>query len=713
MKRQFLILLIFVILFTHPQLTRAQSSEPLTATFADFGNNEITLRGMFGYGSAWIPLQSNWHINQPMQVTLRYIASPLLHPFRTTVTVLANGQEVASFRLAENSSLEQTQTFTIPPNLLRGDGVSLQFNGFLRLTDAECEETNNPGQWLTILDSSTITFLPEPVTNMPDLAELDREIVVRNQVLGNVPVIFVLPDAPDQNVLTVAGKIAARLGRESGSHLMPFAVETADSLTMTQRESANLVVIGTPATQPLIAEMAAALPARLVQDGFVTADNRLSHDGVIQLFASPWNSGRRVLLVSGGDEDALMQAGEVFADDEAFQALHGRYQFVRELPETAVVTPPPPWQNNIATFAQLGDRDRTIEGTGIFEEYYFFRRPPGWIFDNGSRLTLHIATSPALRPQDSYIAAFINDIHIGTVRVGEGVETGDVVSFDLPVALINETASGARPQTLVLRLVVASFMAETLCEQTHPQAAWIRVYADSFFEVPHVYMGLPDLAAFPYPFVSDKPEAPVSLVVPPAPTVAEIAQALNLAAVLGRYAPAEFELVVETADTVTPTSHSQHHLIILGTRNRQPLIDELLTELSDVPGFQEDDGLYQALTGDNTAVLREAPSPWGNDRVILLVLARTENGAQLALDLLYNRTPPTEHPGSVLLVEDGLRAQILYRSVEISPSPRMNEVAREPVVSPPPPWVVITGVLVLTTLIVLGIVYWYTRRGLE
>jgi hypothetical protein len=723
--------------FTHA----APPAETLHLTLKDLGSNDLSLTGLYGAASTWIPFQSNWVFEEEIKMTVVYTASPLLHRQRSTLTILANDQEVTSIHPIADGA-KHTLSFTIPLELLQGQGFSLRFQGYLRLTDLPCEETNNPAQWLKILSNTSLEITPSLNQQPPDLSDLPQAIALQNTPADPPPVIFVLPDNPDPTTLTTAAQVAARLGQATGNRPLPFEAATPTTLTETQRQQANLVVVGLPTNQPLIGQMAALLPAPLSpgsplittnsplttnnspltttpSSGFLTTDNFIAppEHGVIQIFNSPWNESGKVLLVSAGQTEGLWLAGQAFADHLTFQSLRGSFRFIRALEMALEPLPGPAWSTPKTTLAQLGQGTRTVRGTGLFHEYYYLRRPPGWVLDHGSQLSLHLAFSPALQANESYVAAFINEVHVGTIRIGQGIEETQA-TFDLPIALLNETPQGGRPQELTLHLVVANFLQEKICDQTQPEAAWTQILPDSYFVTPHVYLALPDLQAFPYPFVSDNADspssgrsqtAPVAIIVPPTPQPAELGLALSLAATLGRFAPADFELELLPADQVSAATHAGAHLIVLGERTRQPLLTEFLETTAGLPGYRGQESLYQALRGSSSGLLREAPSPWNKERIALLVFGDSKAGFENAVQALFKAAPPVGQPGSAAVVEADQPPRIIYRSIEAAPGLEPGEVLREPLFPQPQPWLVITIILVVATLAVLGLL-WFSRH---
>ncbi len=696
-----------------PQPAQAvEDPTPLEVTLKELGYGDFSLRGMYGSTRLWIPLRSDWKLQQDVTLEVTYIASPLLRP-RSTLTLYANDTELISIRPIADG---QPHTFTakIPVSRLQGEGIVLDFQGYLRLTDDPCEETNNPGQWIRILTRQTkLSLAPTWRPAEPDLERLASAMVVRDAREYNQdmpPLVFVLPDEPTPTELTVAGQVAARLSAEAGT-VPPIHVLQASQAEPEGLGDAQVILVGTPERLPWLNDLGKWLPAPWWEDTYRDAQGVEvpADQGVIQVTQAPKAPHRYLLLVSGTSEEGLRRAGEAFARPSIFRALTGEFLFVGDQPPQVEPVPPLPWSTETTSFAQLGARDRRVNGLGAHNLFYYFRRPPGWVLDKESKLILRFVTSPALTSRESYIAVFINDVPVGAVRTGPDFPTE--ATLELPIARLNRDLEGRVLPRLTVRLEVGNFAREVDCEQVHPEASWTIVQADSYFELPHVYFALPDLQAFPYPFAAVEEDMPPTwILVPPNPQPQEIAQSLSLASLLALYTPRDLTTQILPGDAVTEADLADPHLIVLGDRERQPWVTRLLEEMGTVPGYRGERGLYKALRSPKQGLLREGPSPWNPDRVVLMAFGTTPEGAAHAADALLNQTPPVDEPGSVALVDEWGRTRVIYRSTTQPPVPESNRVLREPALPAPEPWVIITGIMVASLLVILGIIAWVRWR---
>ena len=353
-----------------------------------------------------------------------------------------------------------------------------------------------------------------------------------------------------------------------------------------------------------------------------------------------------MLVLSANSSVGLDLLGKLFSDSQTLKNLSGSYTFASAPLDAAVKQPPDqPWTTTTTTFAQLGQFDRTRQGLGVFDEYYTLYRPAGWVFEAGSTLNLHLAASSAIAANPgSYIAAFINEIPLGSYPLNKLSADGKL-TFDLPPE-INQGTSGELPQVMNLRIQLSNQFDQGYCQEIDRAIGWMTINSNSSFTTPHSYRSTPDLQVFPYPFVSDAPQAPVSIVIPPTPEAEDLTAALRLSMFLGLFATDNFDLNIITSDQLA--DHARDNLIVLGERQRQPLIDQLLAK----DALAQVNQLYTQLNNDPRGILYTAASPNDPQRTILLAFGANTRSMQAAVDALLTIPPPLiSSSGTLALVE--------------------------------------------------------------
>jgi hypothetical protein len=540
---------------------------------------------------------------------LTYVGSPLLDPQSAIVTVLANSEEITSFRPV-GDGVEHTISITIPSALRLAEGTNITFAGHLRLTDEPCEDSFNIGQWLIIRNSSQVKMNLGQTLPPPELSDLPQVLVIQASE-EPAPIIFVLPEAADDVTLTAAVRVAMRLGTSITPDHLPLRVATAGSLREEDKENANLILVGLPDNQPLIDELGELMPVPPTDEGFVSQDQVLipATDGVVQIFTSPWQPRRHILLVSGNGADGLAMAGQAFADRDTFQTLTGSFHFIRTLVNQLEPVETLPWLTAQTSFAQLGESDREATGFGISHLNYFFRYPAGVMFDETGQLVLHLGFSPALRAEGSYVEVSINDIYVGAVDAATA-GGNSWIALDLPVQALNELARNGYVRELNVQLSIANMLPVNNCEQVNAESSWATVYADSYFQFEFLPVELPDLYFFPYPFVTPNSDTPVRFLVPGTPSVEELQSAFSLAALMGNQALTHLDVDVRRGTTVRSEAYTGHHLILIGTTSDNSALEETVTEVqTNVP-----DEVYQVFNAPQAgffhALIRRGMKRW-------------------------------------------------------------------------------------------------------
>jgi hypothetical protein len=660
-----------------PTAVRAQEGAgTVTATFAQLGYNDLRLQGLYGSSGMWVPFQTDWFITDGITFELTYVGSPLLNRDTAIVTILADGREVTSFRPVGDGR-EQTITIDMPPPQTSVGGVNLTFTAHLRLTDDPCEDSFNIGQWLIIRNSSRVMFNLAETAPPPQLTDLPQALIVQGGD-NPPPVIFVLPQDADETTLTTAAQVASRLGEGVTTNHLPIRVKTAASLTDADKENSNLVIIGLRDNQPLIDELSAQMPIPLDSRGFVSQDNALipDGDGVTQIFTSPWQTQRRILLVSANDSAGLAMAGRAFADRATFQSLTDSFQFINSLVERPEPALQPPWTTDRTSFAQLGEASREVTGLGIINAYYFFRYPPGVMPGGQAQLALHLAFSPALSTQQAYAEVYVNDIYVGAVQAS-GASGDSWVALGLPAQALNQAARAGRGREVELELSIANLLPVNNCEPINAESGWTKIYDDSYFQMNYQPVELPDLYFFPYPFVSLDSETPTRLVLPAAPTVDDLQIALSVAALLGNHAVTNLDIDVVRATAVTPEAYAGRHLILIGDN---PLRSEIVAGMElDMPG-----DIYQIFNAPNVGFFHTLASPWDAEMTVLAIYGQTRAGLRAAAETLYTQGRLTSESGSLALVRPDKEPEVIYREVGLyqpellQPDMILSEISQQP-----------------------------------
>ncbi len=455
-------------------------------SFADLGFGTPTLRGTYGSADLFVPLPAGLAPSDtPVDVQVTH--SPLLLD-RSTLTLVANGVPLASTRLGPATADGTTLSGTIPADVIGAEGVVLSIRAYLRLTQQQCEEIDDPAKWVRVESDSQVdlgTARAEPV-----LADLPRLFAAPVAADTATTTGFDLDPSSDAE-LEAAGILAWQVGRWHAARVAnPLVAEAGDADRVVAVSAGDAVEVAVANdTRP-------TLSLRAPADQLPQTARTLASQGVVT----------------------------TLVDDTS--DLGGR---------TPVATPAEalPWSGPATTFAQLGIDGRDAVGTGTREVFLAIDRPAGWDPTQDPVLELDLDVSSALREGSSTVQVLVNGTDLGTQPLAPA-ELVDTHRFVVPSGLVTRTIDATPVRTLDLTLRFVLDLPEGQCEAPEQDGARVTVLPTSSVEFPHRDSTDPELARFPYP-LGDGGE-PVLVIIPASPEPADVVAGLQVAAALGRWA---------------------------------------------------------------------------------------------------------------------------------------------------------------------------------
>lgn len=249
---------------------------------------------------------------------------------------------------------------------------------------------------------------------------------------------------------------------------------------------------------------------------------------------------------------------------------------------------------------------------GPFDELLLtFQLPGSWRLQEGSELSLSLqnffssfvpAQAEAL--QEELVAGHISVAVDGNLVQRQVLNQNGELLLNVPLSPDVFTASGFEHTLSIAWDASASCdlnLSSTII--IDPQSALTLIHAEGLYT--------PLLAELPYPFFATNPvEREATLVVlPAAPSEAQLAAALTLVAGLGRVSDDPIEFVTE--DQLTTADRASHHLIFVGPISAFQLLGNV-----NLPHESSN----AANTGDAAIGFAEiVVSPWNNERTMVVV----------------------------------------------------------------------------------------------
>jgi hypothetical protein len=605
--------------------------------------NRLRLQGVYPETRLAFTRPQGWTVRSAKAI-VRYQHSPSLLADRSHLTVRVNDTSIGSVPLDRPDSQIGQATFNIPANLIQ-DSNELSMLAEQQTSDT-CSNPSDPTLWTEILPDSKIVFefVPKPTTlnfSQYPYPFLDEFGLEPNQLA------YLRPQSLNADWLTAVSRFQASAGRLSDRQTLDARlVANVDDITAAE----GLVVIGTPADQPILSRLAMGYP---VQNGQVLDGSRqpLPNDVGLLAVATLKNSADRdvpVLVATGNSEAGVLKAVQMLVQSSDRQLATGQAVTVNNV--TQVPSPEPrswsgylPTQNEfqlqeLTTPDGQPYSDITVHGTNAPIIEVGFRALPDDRLLQGSAMTLHYSHSPQLNSSNSAVEVMIDGVTIGSKRLGANGGDG-TFNVNLPPHLIKPDS------TLGVHFILQPEQ-PGICGLTADQQLWGTLHADTRFNLNRDnVVQLPNLELLKagFPLASPQDLSATAVVLPDNPTDTDVETLLSFSDRMGRVSRSDsVKLTAYLASAVPTEVRDQQNLVAIGARERFPypeVFEASSSGLSLAAGFFRQWEQSQAQTlPDKEGVVKAIPSPWSRDRVLLALTGQTDEGLREVQDL-FNRDP--------------------------------------------------------------------------
>lgn len=591
--------------------------------------NRLRFEGIYDEARLWFTRPRNWE-SKSVKVLLRYRHSAALYATRSNMTVLVNGTSIGSVPLNRKQGELGDAVFEIPSRLIR-DYNELVVAALQNNSPTCTQDPFDPSLWSEVLPDSKLVFDFEPQPVSLDFQQYPYPIV---DVLSLEPnrLSYLKPSAVEANWLTAASRLHSSLGRIVDYR--PLDTRLIDDLTELETGE-QLIIIGTPATQPALAEL--DLPLSIDQNRLLDGEgNVLRPDVGVLILTTALDDQVPVLIATGNGSEGVTKATQflVQSRDEAIGT--GQAILVNQLAE--VPSPEPrnwpeylPTQevfqlHELSTFNQQPFEDVTVWGSQAPALEFDFRALPDDQFLPGNVMNLNYSYGPQINPLTSQVEVKIDGVAIGGERLrSEDGAMRESVKLDLPTDLI-------RPHSKIQVNFRLDPRERRSCSRVTDQQLWGTIHADTQFELSReVAAWLPDLKLLQYgfPFAAPQDLSQTAIALPDAPTNSDLMLMLEISERLGRISKADsVQLAAYRSSEVTDAVRENNHLIAIGIQESFP-IPEAFAETGFQLGKaflrQWEQTQIQTLP-DDEGLVKQTRSPWNPERVLLALSGQNPTG---------------------------------------------------------------------------------------
>lgn len=294
------------------------------------------------------------------------------------------------------------------------------------------------------------------------------------------------------------------------------------------------------------------------------------------------------------------------------------------------------------TFAQLKEEERRLFGP-YATETVLFGLPANWRLTADAQLELDysvtIQTSNTENNGQFFggsLTVFMNDDIVSVIPLEQSGRFTQTVA--IPLTAFETLRRDGRQELSIVLSSGQSCLFDARVD--------VIIHSNSRFIIPHdVTAPDTDLTKFPRPLYQDTIFTDnVLIVIPDQPTSAELQAALTVSAGLEARTNNGLVVSVVTHSALTEDILASAHLIMIGNASSLPTLYQLVTPINLV------DGAYA--NANDAGVLQMIPSPWSQERVVLIVSGNNDQATVKAAQALSTGVIRPAGASNVALISD-------------------------------------------------------------
>ncbi|HSL41895.1 MAG TPA: cellulose biosynthesis cyclic di-GMP-binding regulatory protein BcsB [Anaerolineales bacterium] len=627
-----------------------------TVTFADLGFRETSLISPYDATRLFFSIPPNWQLTTGGSIQLEYEVSltgadaALIgteqNPFGGALTVSFNDQVIGTIALNELGP--QSMQMEIPANAL----TTARQDGRHQVTVAL------GGQFSCIYDIRAVVVIrPTSTMRLPfevsspeiNLSRLPAPFYLRNSLVPDTTVV-VVPNEPDATELKAALNVMAGFGSLIGSEA-DLGLVTTSELTEDTLGASNLIFVGRPEQFDLLGDI--SFPLAVQNNAFVNLPPDSETDGVVQMAISPWNESKVAMFVGGSDSEAVLKAAQAVSSGKILVYEDPTLAYVANVQLLADTLP----AVQDFTLQSLGYESETLTGIGVESIQYSFNASKEQLRSPDAYINLMYYHSGLLDYGASSFTVELNSQAISSVAFNKESEQLTTLQIKIPTGILR---FGENRLSISARL-----LATTSCDSTGFSNPWLTISDQTGIHLPATVgadtdtPALLDLKFYPNLFTTQSDLGDVAFVLPrDNPSTWKIAG--RMAYDLGSAAnPLIANIDGVFADDIPQPVLGGNSLIVIGRSSTIPLISEINNQLpapfdlaTDTASESNMQIVYRVPAGMSVGYLELLPSPYNQEKPILVLAGNTDDGVQLAGNALLQPELTTQLTG-VFAVTNG------------------------------------------------------------
>jgi hypothetical protein len=287
-----------------------------------------------------VPLPFAWRIGPEAALDLHFAHSAVVHPKRSSLTVLLNDTPVGSLHLDPETAEDGHTTCRLPARLFHSGDNKLSVISNMALVDDEspshrygldCLAPDPKEAWLVVYADSQFNLPGGATRGALSLADYPRAFIGPTNLSE---LAFVVPDSTDGTIAEAVIRIAERLGHVAEGQALAPQVIAALALESLDQPPGYQILIGRPTQNTAIAQMSDVLPQPFKPgtddlepvEALAQITSAEGAAGIIEAMLDP--EGRPRLVVTGTTDEGVLWAAEALSHPDLLRELDGDLSIV-------------------------------------------------------------------------------------------------------------------------------------------------------------------------------------------------------------------------------------------------------------------------------------------------------------------------------------------------------------------------------------------------
>lgn len=574
----------------------------------------IVMQGVSSRNSLYLYMPEYWDTKY-VYAQIEYKVSQLIQDVASAMTITVNDTPVRSFDIEYTDDSSQTAYVEIPMELLHAGYNEISISAYARLYDEEgCMDDLSDANWLSVSDRSFIQSGYELKAHDRMISYYPYPFISTADKTGKGLTVAVSDTASDKEI-AAAMNIAADLGRQTEGK-NEISVARYSDVEKTDAERIILVSEGTN------------LPEEYRQQ-LNAEDITLSQESAEVLFIEN-AKGAPVLLIASDNGDCLTEAAYMLMDEDRVTQEKGHKAAVAAQSSKAVMAAEEAKgeEADSYTVAGLAGDGLSFEGPFHQEQTIYLPFAGNYSLRNDGKIDLKFRYSENLDFNRSLITVYWGNIPIASKKLEKDKANGDEISISIPT-------DAGQVKTGSVRIAFDLEIPDMVCTLRQDQMPWAYVLGESVFYLPLSGEAELSFDTMPSPFSRKGKMEDVLLVVTDHPTTDELSYYAHLLALYAEELMPYGRLSVKRCSEFSK-SDADYNIITAGTFENNSLLKELNTYMGfpysgDGSKFVSNEHLVLSESyAADVAILQLIPSPYADNRSILLTAGITENTLKYA-----------------------------------------------------------------------------------